>query len=163
MCWGIILQISGGCLIGFRTWALEQNHISEDKGLFHLPRFPSHCPGRSEKGDKVNRAHLKRRVTERGVFALACQYIVSPRGWTGNRTVTQMRHPLLVEGRPKCARQSLASTLSAPRVAATSYCDPGRHANVITPVCLPPFQCAQVKREVEKRLTKENFVTLKLQ
>ena len=77
-------------------------------------------------------------VTERGVFAFACQYIVSPRGRTGNRTVTQMRHPLLVEGRPNCARQSLASTLSAPRVAATSCCDPGRHANVITPCLLTP-------------------------
>ena len=52
-----------------------------------------------------------------------------------------MRHPLLVEGRPNCARQSLAtvaSTLSAPRVAATSCCDPGRHANVITPCLLTP-------------------------
>ena len=48
---------------------------------------------------------FKRGVTERGVFAFACQYIVSPRGRTGNRTVTQMRHPLLVEGRPNCARQ----------------------------------------------------------
>ena len=65
-------------------------------------------------------------VTERGLFALARQYIVSLRGRTGNHAVTQMRHPLLVEGRPNCARQSLASTLSAPRVAATSYCDPGR-------------------------------------
>ena len=49
-----------------------------------------------------------------------------------------MRHPLLVEGRPNCARQSLASALSAPRVAATSYCHPGRHANVITPCLLTP-------------------------
>ena len=49
-----------------------------------------------------------------------------------------MRHPLLVKGRPNLARQSLASTLSAPRVAATSYCDPGRHANVITPCLLTP-------------------------
>ena len=81
---------------------------------------------------------FKRGVTERGVFAFACQYIVSPRSRTGNRTVTQMRHPLLVEGRPNCARQSLASTLSAPRVAATSHCDPGRHANVITPRLLTP-------------------------
>ena len=30
------------------------------------------------------------------VFAFAYQYIVSPRGQTANRTVTQMRHPLLV-------------------------------------------------------------------
>ena len=59
------------------------------------PRFNSHRAG--FKG-----------VTERGVFAFACQYIVSPCGRTGNRTVTQMRHPLLVEGRPNCARQSLA-------------------------------------------------------
>ena len=46
-----------------------------------------------------------------------------------------MRHPFLVEGRPNGARQSLASTLLEPRVAATSYCDPGRHT---PPVCLPP-------------------------
>ena len=49
-----------------------------------------------------------------------------------------MRHPLLVEGRPNCARQSLASTVSAPHVAETSCCDPGRHANVITPCLLTP-------------------------
>ena len=64
---------------------------------------------------------FKRGVTERGVFVFACQYMVSLRDRTGSRTVTQMRHPLLVEGRPNCARQSLASTLSALRVAATSY------------------------------------------
>ena len=74
----------------------------------------------------------------KGVFAFACQCIVSPRGRTGNRTVTQMRHPLLVEGRPNCARQALASTVSAPRVAATSHCDPGCHTNVITPCLLTP-------------------------
>ena len=68
--------------------------------------------------------HIWKGVTERGVYAFACQYMVSPRGQTGNRTVTQMRHPLLVEGRPNCVRQSLASTLSAPRVAATSCCAP---------------------------------------
>ena len=73
-----------------------------------------------------------------GVVAFACQCIVSPRGRTGNRTVTQMRHPLLVEGRPHCARQSLASALSAPRVAATSCCEPGRHAYVVTPCLLTP-------------------------
>ena len=33
-------------------------------------------------------------LTERGVFAFDCQYIVSPRGRTSNRTVTQMRHIL---------------------------------------------------------------------
>ena len=49
-----------------------------------------------------------------------------------------MRHPRLVERRPNCVRQSLASTPSAPRVAATSYCHPGRHANVITPCLLTP-------------------------
>ena len=75
---------------------------------------------------------------ERGVLAFSCQCIVSPRGRTGNRTVTQMRRLILVEGRPNCTRQSLASTVSAPRVAATSYCDPGRHANVVTPCLLTP-------------------------
>ena len=73
----------------------------------------------------------------------------SPRGRTGNRTVTQMRHPLLVEGRPDCARQSLASTLLAPRVAATSYCDPSRHANVITPCLLTP--CLNVPKNYRVR------------
>ena len=61
-------------------------------------------------------------VAERGVVAFARQYIVSTRDRTGNRTVTQMRHPLLVEGRPNSTRQSLASTLLALAVAATSYC-----------------------------------------
>ena len=82
--------------------------------------------------------HISRGVTERRVFAFACQCTVSLGGRTGNRTVAQMRHPLLVEGRPNCARQSLASKLSAPRVAATSHCDPGRHANVVTPCLLTP-------------------------
>ena len=71
---------------------------------------------------------FKRRVTERVVFAFACQY---------NRQLychTRHRHPLLVEGRPNCARQSLA-TLA---VAATSYWHPGRHANVVTPCLFSP-------------------------
>ena len=62
----------------------------------------------------------------------------TPCGRTGNRIGTQMRHPLLVEGRPNSARQLLASTRPAPRVAATSYCDPGRHANVFTLSLLTP-------------------------
>ena len=69
-----------------------------------------------------------------------------------------MRHPLLVEGRPNCARQSLASTLSAPRVATRSYCDPGRHANVITPCLLTP--CLNVPQTVEhkgKRASHQRF------
>ena len=82
---------------------------------------------------------FKRGVTERWVSAFAFQYIVSLRSQTGNRTVTQMRHPLLVEGRPNYARQSLASTLSAPRVAATSYCHAGRHANVLYPLFAYPL------------------------
>ena len=80
----------------------------------------------------------KRGVTERELFALACQYIVSPCGRAGNRTVTEMLLPFLVRARPNCARQSLASTQSAPCAAATSYWHPGRHANVVTPVCFPP-------------------------
>ena len=83
--------------------------------------------------------HIEKGVTEREVFACACQYIVSPRGRTSNRTVTQMQHPLLVEGRPNCARRSLASALSAPRVGATSYCDAGGHANVVTPMFAYPL------------------------
>ena len=67
------------------------------------------------------------------------QYIVFPHGRTGNRTVTQMRHSLLVEGRLNFVRQSLASTLSAPRIAATLYCHPGRDANLVTPCLLTPW------------------------
>ena len=70
----------------------------------------------------------RRGATERGIFAFACPDIVSPHG-TGNCTVTQMRHPLLVEGRPNCVRQLLASTLSALAVTATSYCHSGRATN----------------------------------
>ena len=109
-----------------------------DNNAFQLTRCPCWCHLTQRAYVGQPSGTFKRGVTERGVFAFACQYIVSPRGRTGNRTVTQMRHPLLVEGRPNCARQSLASALSAPRVAATSYCHPGRHANVITPCLLTP-------------------------
>ena len=94
---------------------------------------------------------FKRGVTEKAVFTFACQYVVSPRGRTGNRTVTQMRRLLLPEGRPNCARQSLASTLSAPCVncarqslASTlsapcvAATDLDRHANVVAPCLLTP-------------------------
>ena len=111
---------------------------------------PQPCSDKPVSHQPVLSGTFKRGVTERGVFALACQYIVSPRGRTGNRTVTQMRHPLLVEGRPNCARQSLASALSAPRVAATSYCHPGRHANVITPCLLTP--CLNVPNFTEYQI-----------
>ena len=60
-------------------------------------RRPCHKP---YSGEHVL-GRFKRGVTEREVFTYACQYIVSPRGRTGNRTVTQMRHRSLVEGRPK--------------------------------------------------------------
>ena len=53
-------------------------------------------------------------------------------------SVRSDRQPYLVEGRPNCARQSLASTVSAPRVAATLFCHPGRHANVVAPCLLTP-------------------------
>ena len=66
-----------------------------------------------------------------------------------------MRHPLLVEGRPNCARQSLASTLSAPCVAATSYCDPGCHSNVITPCLLTP--CLKILRKIHPEIWLEKF------
>ena len=46
--------------------------------------------------------------------------------------------PVLGEGRPNCARQSLASTLSVRRVVVAWYCHPGRHANVVTPCLLTP-------------------------
>ena len=54
-----------------------------------------------------------------------------------------------------CARQSLASTLSAPRVAATSYCDPGRLANVVTAMFAYPLcgaQCSETKNQPEEEV-----------
>ena len=78
----------------------------------------------------------------KGVFAFACQCIISPRGRTGNRT--QLSHKcditsLLkhVVARPNCAGQLLASTLSVLAVATTSYCHAGRHAHVVSPCCSP--------------------------
>ena len=85
------------------------------------------------------RAHVIRGATERGVFAFACQYVVSPRRRTGN-------HPLLVEGRPNCARQSLASTSSAPRVAATSW-SPRKCRYPL--FAYPPFKRAQFSKQEE--------------
>ena len=64
--------------------------------------------------------------------AIACQYIVG----------ASRRGDIVLWCRsPRKCRQSLASTLSAPRVAATSYCDPGRHANVVTPCLNVPNKC----------------------
>ena len=120
---------------------LAQN-LQQRESKLYRPRSSSAslCSVSEIHAHKTNsREHLKGGVTERGVFAFPCQYIVSSRGRTGNRTVTQMRHPLLVEGRPNCARQSLASArrcCTAPHVAPTSCCDPGRHTNVII-LCLP--------------------------
>ena len=55
---------------------------------------------------------------------------------------------LLVEGRPSCAQQSLASTLSALAVPVTSYRHPSRHANVVT--------SADYKRGRRKGATSKN-------
>ena len=85
------------------------------------------------------REHSKRGVTERGSIRICLPvHCLAARSDRQPYCHTQMRHPLLVEGRPNCARQLLAGTLSAPHVAATSYCDPSRHANVITPCLLTP-------------------------
>ena len=46
--------------------------------------------------------------------------------------------PLLVKAEPNCVRQSLASTVSARVVAATSCCHPARHVNVVTHRLLTP-------------------------
>ena len=75
----------------------------------------------------------------------------------------------LVEERPNCVRQSLANTLSAHRVAATSYCRPGHHANVVTP-CLLTL-CLNMRNSIEplkgfhltpKRSTELHFVPEKV-
>ena len=60
------------------------------------------------------------------------------------------------EGRPNCARQSLASTLSAPRVAATPCCDPVATQMSLPPVsaavCLPPVKRAQLILSVSQMM-----------
>ena len=61
---------------------------------------------------------------------LACT--LSLRCQASNRAVTKMQHPRLIEGQPNCARQSLASALSALAVGAASCCHLGRHGKVIT-------------------------------
>ena len=79
--------------------------------------------------------HVKRGGNrERGVFAFACQCIVSLRGQSFCQTgspyklsqCTNATSPDLVAGRRNCARQShaIGGTVLAPRVAATSYCNP---------------------------------------
>ena len=72
--------------------------------------------------------HVKRGVTERGVLAFAYQYAVSPHGRTGNRTVTQMRHPLL---RTTKLRATIACQYT---VGPCGSCD----INVVTPSLLSP-------------------------
>ena len=64
---------------------------------------------------------------------MLAKYIVSAR----NRTVN------LVEGQSICARQSLASALSAFAIVATSYRHPSRHANLVTPCLLTLVKLAQ--------------------
>ena len=129
----------GGALIKNRgRGGLSEEEAQEGEG-----RRGNVC-GQGGGGDtfffRGRNVHQEGVVTDRGLFAVACQHIVSPRGRTSYHTVTQMRHPPLVEGRPNCARRSLASTLSAPRVAARSYCDPGRHGkSFVTPCLLTPF------------------------
>ena len=94
---------------------------------------------------------VKKGGTGKGVLPFACQYAVSPRG-------PDRQHPLLVEGRPNCARQSLASALSALAVAA-------RHRAVI-PVATqcrypffahPLFKPAQFKK-TKQRITFQNLL-----
>ena len=83
------------------------------------------------KGRTLMISRFERGLTEGGIFAFVCHYMVSQR--PGPATV--LSHTccvfLLVKARPKCMRQSLASTVSALAVAATSYCHAGRHANVV--------------------------------
>ena len=65
----------------------------------------------------------------------------------------------------KGTRQSLASTVSARRIAASSYCHCGRHANVVTPCLfapclnLPDFEPAANgggwRKKGEENLTKD--------
>ena len=59
------------------------------------------------------------------------RYIVSPRGRTSNRTVTQMRHILSL-------LKDDHIVYGTPRITATSYCDTGRPANVVTLCLLTP-------------------------
>ena len=99
------------------------------------------------------RAHLKRGVTERGVFAFACQYIVSLRRRTGNRTVTQMRHPLLVESTTK-----LCATIACQYTVGTS-----RHGDIVLrsrsprKCHYPPFAYPLFKRAQTYHWSKNHY------
>ena len=93
------------CVIALEEWVLPRDFVKS------RPPKPSKITENNSQGIVLGTFN-KRGVTERGIFAFACQYIVSPHGRTGNRTVTQMRHTLPVTGRPNCALQSLASILA---------------------------------------------------
>ena len=84
---------------------------------------------------------FKRGVTERGVFAFACQYIVSPRGRTGNRTVTQMRHPLFLKDDQIAHDNRLPVPQQCRRLASWRHhtvIPVATQKNVVTPCLLTP-------------------------
>ena len=112
------------CFVSCRLWLLLCSFIS----LFLCP-----C-----------RTHSREGVPERGVFAFTCQYIISLRGRTGN--------PLLFAGQPNCARQSLVSTVLAPRVATTSYCHPVATQMFLKRSRLRLVRVGVLKRNVLKRV-----------
>ena len=91
------------------------------------------------RGGVATFANLQKGGHGKGGIRICLPVHCLPVGRTSNNTVTQMRHPLVVERWPDCARQSLASMLSALAIAATSYCRPSCHANVVPPVCLLPL------------------------
>ena len=86
--------------------------------------FVSLCSGRLTRG-----------VNGRGGYShLLASCTVSRHSQTGNHAVTQTQYKTPCCCR-NCARQSLASTVSARAVGAKSYLHPGHHANGIT-LCL---------------------------
>ena len=78
------------------------------------------------------RTRFKSGVIERGVFAFACQYIVSLHCRAGNRIVTQIRHAIPCWQTTK----PLATTVSVRRVAAAWY---STFVPVATPMSLHVF------------------------
>ena len=136
----IHIKISGGTVSG--TNQTVPGKMGPGRGA--NPFVPGTCGARPcRKIVHVSRSgRFKRGVTERGVSRIrvfACKYIVSLRT---ARPATVLPHkcniPSLVEGRPCCAWQLFASTMSGCRAMAAWYCCLGCHVNVVTRCLLTP-------------------------
>ena len=73
---------------------LLQQHSGENPRMLSICGTPQERSAATQptKADKYQ-AGLNRGLTERGVFAFGCQFVVSLHRQTGNHTVTRIRHP----------------------------------------------------------------------